>query len=233
MKKMRRFRSQPIAKIKYALTIVTIFLLVSCSTRKPATSPVGCNENPEFREAFLSAVQFIDDEHTGEYQLTPTNEELKKMSVEEMEEFDRESAEISKQAWSFVRQYAIVSWWKRSSYDGGYPEPTYQQDRAGWLKWYEDNKCNNIQIKKNWCNENLEFKEKFFKYIRYIEEYSRGHVGEELHKEAVEFISQYTPVSWEKLVKYNPRIPYIVFLKDKENWLLWYESNKCNYIEFK
>lgn len=220
--------------MKRSLIIMLGFLLISCSTNTVETAKIGCNENLEFREAFLSAVQLIDDAHTGGYQLFPTDEQLKEMGEEELKEFYRESEKIYGLTEGFISHYTIVSWWKRLNYDGNYTaQSDYEQDKAGWLKWYEENKCNNIQIKKIWCNENEEFKKKFFTSIRYIEEYVRGNVGKRRYEEAVKFISEYTPVSWEKLLEFNPRIPYIVFLKDKDGWLRWYEINKCDNIQIK
>lgn len=222
-------------KALFKISLLAIGLLVTCcTTNKLKTTEIGCNENPEFREAFFSAVQLIDEIHTGKYQLFPTNEQLKEMGEEELKEFYKESDKIYGLTEGFISQYTTVSWQKRLNYDGNYTTPSdYEQDRAAWLKWYEENKCNNIHIKKVWCEENEAFKKKFFISIRYIEEYVRGNVGEKRYKEAVQFIDQYTPVSWGKLLKYNPRIPYIVFLKDKDSWLRWYEINKCDDIQIK
>jgi hypothetical protein len=33
------------------------------------------------------------------------------------------------------------------NYSHTYSIPAFEKDKGGWLKWYEENKCNNIQFK--------------------------------------------------------------------------------------
>lgn len=47
----------------------------------------------------------------------------------------------------FISKYTKVSWESMLNYSGTYPVGKYRKDKQVWLKWYEDNKCNNIQFK--------------------------------------------------------------------------------------
>jgi len=48
----------------------------------------------------------------------------------------------------FISKYTYVSFESMANYNGSYPIGIYEKDKEGWLKWYEGNKCNNIQFKK-------------------------------------------------------------------------------------
>jgi hypothetical protein len=52
-------------------------------------------------------------------------------------------------------------------------------------------------------------------------------------KNSLKFLSKYVHVSFESTLNYANIYPVDAFKKDKENWLKWYESNKCNNIKIK
>lgn len=85
------------------------------------------------------------------------------------------------------------------------------------------------------CKENIEFKDAFMSNISNVENYT---LGKEFDKnkfnDGIKFLSKYCHVSQEELMNYaNEYTNSIVFYKDKEGWLKWYEENKCNNIQFK
>jgi hypothetical protein len=87
-------------------------------------------------------------------------------------------------------------------------------------------------IDKN-CNENLIFKNLFFNHIETIEGFTYGKDNKGNFRESLKFISQYVPVSYDNIANYTFMYDSESFKIDKENWLKWYEKNKCNNIQFK
>ena len=47
----------------------------------------------------------------------------------------------------FIGKYTDVSFESMSNYARTYPVGIFFEDKKVWLKWYEDNKCKNIQFK--------------------------------------------------------------------------------------
>ncbi|WP_294732520.1 hypothetical protein [uncultured Flavobacterium sp.] len=47
----------------------------------------------------------------------------------------------------FISKYTHVSFNSMNNYARTYPLGIFEKDKEGWLKWYEENKCNNIQFK--------------------------------------------------------------------------------------
>ena len=82
------------------------------------------------------------------------------------------------------------------------------------------------------CNENIEFKEKFFTNIKYIEE-NITEVQDAKFKNTLYFLSKYVHVSLESMQNYANTYPIGVFEEDKKGWLKWYEKNKCNNLQLK
>ena len=80
------------------------------------------------------------------------------------------------------------------------------------------------------CTENLKFKNEFFKNINYIDSLINKEQNQDFHK-SLEFISTYTHVSYETMLNYNRIYPYGAYIKDKKNWLNWYEENKCKNLK--
>lgn len=84
----------------------------------------------------------------------------------------------------------------------------------------------------NPCQENLEFKEEFFKQISIVENITYGKERQGNLRESLKFISHYAPVSYGKLQNYTFGYNLESFEADKAGWLKWYEENKCNNIQF-
>ncbi|WP_298507393.1 hypothetical protein [uncultured Kordia sp.] len=83
------------------------------------------------------------------------------------------------------------------------------------------------------CNENIEFKDAFMSSVSKIEEYTSGKGTRKDFDNSLKFLSKYVKVSFEDMMNYSNEYTNInVFKKDKENWLKWYEEQKCNYIKF-
>ena len=96
--------------------------------------------------------------------------------------------------------------------------------------------CSSTRKAKNdLCNENLDFKHKFFYHVATVEKYTteqnslvKRTISTDSVTKAFQFISKYTSVSKE-ILGYSFGYPTIEkFEIDKKNWLSWYESNKCN-----
>lgn len=49
----------------------------------------------------------------------------------------------------FISKYSHVSAESMLNYGRTYPGGVYEEDRKGWIIWYEENKCKNIQFKKS------------------------------------------------------------------------------------
>lgn len=92
-------------------------------------------------------------------------------------------------------------------------------------------KINEETVTKASCNENLEFKQKFFQHIKNVDEQMLTQMDDSFDI-SLEFISRYTYVSFESMANYASVYPIGIFEKDKANWLKWYEDNKCNNIQF-
>lgn len=82
------------------------------------------------------------------------------------------------------------------------------------------------------CHENLEFKEKFFSSIKFIDTLIYSIQGRKFH-ETLKFISKYTHVSFESKLNYAKIYPSEAYEKDRKIWIDWYEKNKCTNIQFK
>ncbi|MBF0695539.1 MAG: hypothetical protein IR153_10840 [Flavobacterium sp.] len=52
------------------------------------------------------------------------------------------------EALSFLDDYVCVDYEKTLNYRNIYTLKGFDDDKKGWLKWYEENKCNDTQFKK-------------------------------------------------------------------------------------
>lgn len=82
------------------------------------------------------------------------------------------------------------------------------------------------------CKENLEFKEKFFSAIEFIDTLIYSIQGKKF-RENLNFISKYTHVSFESMLNYAGTYTGGAYEKDRKIWIDWYEQNKCTNIQFK
>lgn len=103
------------------ILIFTIPIIFSCNTTK--LNKVDCNENEKFKERFFYHIQYIKNN----------------ISVLQDAKF-RESI-------IFISNYAPVSLNEIMNYSRTYPVGVFEEDKIKWLKWYEENKCTNIQLK--------------------------------------------------------------------------------------
>ncbi len=128
-------------KVLHTLMICILNLLACTSSN--ILPEKDCKENEEFKEKFLSSVEYVD------YVQNYNHKQLDGLAFDSIKVIIEKQNKKYNSSLSFIGHYAHVSWEKRMNYDNSYPtRADYQQDRAGWLKWYEENKCNNIQIKK-------------------------------------------------------------------------------------
>lgn len=110
--------------------IIVIFLfIISCNSikffsKKEKKHTTDCIENEAFKKRFFLSIDNIEN-----YLLNKG---------------ERSSYETSL---SFISQYTHVSYEKTLNYDNTFPFTSFQEDKSNWLRWYEENKCNNIQIK--------------------------------------------------------------------------------------
>jgi hypothetical protein len=92
--------------------------------------------------------------------------------------------------------------------------------------------CKSNSSLKNDCDENLNFKELFFYHIKNID--TRITISQDVKfRESVTFISNYAPVSVNRIMNYSRTYPYSIYQKDRELWINWYEENKCKNIQLK
>lgn len=84
------------------------------------------------------------------------------------------------------------------------------------------------------CNENVLFKKMFYLNIEKVENYTLGKGERTDFNEALKFLSKYVQISFNEMLNYsNSYVNYEAFNKDKLAWLKWYETNKCENIQFK
>lgn len=96
--------------------------------------------------------------------------------------------------------------------------------------------CQNLKepaVKVN-CNENMIFKKAFFDKINDVETYMLGKGNRDNFDNALKFLSKYVHVSYDNMLNFtNSYTNLTSFNKDKDNWIKWYDSNRCKNIQFK
>jgi len=108
---------------------ITLLITLSCKPIRVISeiekkSELACTENEEFKKKFFLSIENVEN-----YLLNKGKRDLYETSL------------------GFISQYTHVSYEKTLNYDNTFPFPSFQEDKSNWLKWYEENKCNNIQIK--------------------------------------------------------------------------------------
>ncbi len=71
--------------------------------------------------------------------------------------------------------------------------------------------CNAIRVNKDDCNENIKFKQSFFYHINYIDE-NISVLQETKFRESVIFVSNYAPVSVNRIMNYARTYPFGIYL---------------------
>lgn len=109
--------------MKYIYIIIISLFFIFCKSSNPTMINNNCVENSEFKEKFFSNIKYV------EKNITEVQDEKFKNSL------------------YFLSKYVHVSFDKMSNYANTYPIGVFEEDKKGWLEWYEKNKCNNIKLK--------------------------------------------------------------------------------------
>ncbi len=125
---------------KIVLLIIYSFLVLSCSSsRQIDLDESKCIENLAFKKLFFEKIKNIDFLMIEEAKIKSINDAEKLFTPERVKMFDSSLL--------FISKYSQVSFGSMLNYDNTYPYGVYEIDRKIWLKWYDENKCSNIQIK--------------------------------------------------------------------------------------
>ena len=125
---------------KILVLTIYIFLIFSCSSSpKETLEKSKCNENLVFKKIFFEKIKNVDTFMIGQTELKNWND------VENF--FTEERVELFDSSLLFISKYSKVSYESMLNYDRSYPYGIYEKDRVNWLKWYDENKCSNIQLK--------------------------------------------------------------------------------------
>ena len=111
--------------MKFSL-FLSLFLVIlySCSSTKQKSAKKDCVVNYAFKKEFFWHIKKIENSIT----------EVQGASF--------------RNSLYFIGQYCKVSFESMSNYANTYPIGVFEKDKLVWLEWYENNKCNNIQLKK-------------------------------------------------------------------------------------
>ncbi len=108
-------------KISQILKLLSLLIVLSCGSQKPE-----CHENIIFKATYFKHINVID----------------KKMNEDSLvTEKDFKTSVL------FISRYCYVNFPSMANYANIYPYEEYKNDRLNWIKWYEENKCKNIQFK--------------------------------------------------------------------------------------
>ena len=122
------------------LYIILILLCFSCrGVKKVEVVQVPCTENMRFKDEFFKHTKIVDDYMKFEAAGIDIDEYLQAMSDEKVLRF--------KASLLFISKYSHISFESMVNYSNSYPLGVYWEDKENWLKWYEENKCDNIQFK--------------------------------------------------------------------------------------
>jgi hypothetical protein len=105
------------------IIVMTYFtLLISCK----GTTVNNCNENLDFKKVFMDNITNVENYTLGnETDKTKFNSGI-----------------------IFLSKYTSLSYEKILNYSFEYVDiNAFHKDKVVWLKWYNDNKCSNIQFK--------------------------------------------------------------------------------------
>ena len=100
-----------------------IIILLFCVSCKSIDNSNNCVENIEFQVEFFLNVNYIE----------------KNISILQDVKF--------KKALIFLSEYVHVSFDRVGSYANTYPIGVLEEEKKGWLEWYENNKSNNLRLK--------------------------------------------------------------------------------------
>jgi hypothetical protein len=108
-----------------AVILILIISFISCSTLNNNRNKEGklCDENIKFNKIFFSHINNIET----------------LISKSQNESF--------RNSLNFISEYVKVSFEEMSNFGNTYPIGAYEKDKLIWLRWYDENKCQNIQMK--------------------------------------------------------------------------------------
>ena len=109
--------------MKNIYIIIISLVFISCKSTSQINNDNNCVENTEFKEKFFSNIDYIEKNIT-----------------------EVQDAKF-KNTLYFLSKYVHVSLKRMSNYSNTYPIGVFEEDKNGWLKWYEENKCNNLKLK--------------------------------------------------------------------------------------
>lgn len=104
--------------------IILLPILISCTIL--SKNKTGCIENEKFKREFFNQIKYIENN------ISTRQDSLFKNSL------------------IFISNYTKVSFQHMMNYSRTYPTGIFKKDKEIWMKWYEENKCNNIQLKKSY-----------------------------------------------------------------------------------
>ena len=133
---------QSFKKLEMKVYFFLAIICCSCSSIKKNTSTdLTCNENITFKKQFMGHIKIIDDFMSIESktEFTTIDEFERVVTKQRIDEFES--------SLKFISKYTHVSFESMANYAGIYPITAFEKDKKGWLEWYGNNKCNNIQFK--------------------------------------------------------------------------------------
>ena len=106
--------------------LIIIWHLASCSVTRNEKSNNDCLENEKFKNEFFNQLEYVK----------------KNISVSQDNKFI--------ESLIFIANYAPVSFEEMMNYGRTYAIKTLEKDEMERLKWYQENKCKNLQLKKKY-----------------------------------------------------------------------------------
>jgi hypothetical protein len=103
--------------------LILIPFILSCSFLKMNKKNNECVENFKFKKEFFKNIAYIENN----------------ILIQQDSTF--------RSSLIFISNYAQVSFHEMMNYSRTYPIAMLAKDKKDWLKWYEENKCTNIQLK--------------------------------------------------------------------------------------
>lgn len=104
--------------------LIIIWPLLSCHVTRNEKSNNDCLENEKFKKEFFTQIEYVK----------------KNISVSQDKKFITSLI--------FISNYAPVSFEEMMNYSRTYTIKTLEKDEIEWLKWCQENKCKNLQLKK-------------------------------------------------------------------------------------
>lgn len=130
--------------IMRTLIYIKFFIfLIACGTNNHMNEndKLVCDENLKFKIQFFKNIKVVEDYVKIEDATIFNNlEEYEQLMTKEKQKQFLSSLQ-------FISKYAPVSFESMANYAHKYPIGIFQEDKKGWLNWYEENKCKNIQFK--------------------------------------------------------------------------------------